>query len=243
MRRRVRRASGGQVVERNLGELIVSAGGQEGLGRLAVPGGQGQPRVTVVRARHRDHPSSGGGAAGGPDRQVHRFASAAGEDRVGHAGCALDEVGGQQRPFDAREVVVADVELVEGVDEDADQLGVAVPEVEHPPVEVQVQPGATVDVGDPVPVAATHDDPGAERVERPYAIGAQVALGHGEDVAASGGVHAVTGAARDREVGATHRRSMAPLGCATPCGTADHPHHHVQDLSSRNQRCEAPAHR
>ena len=100
----------GQVVERDLGELLVAAGGQEGPGCLAVTGRQRQPGVPVVGTGHGDDPATPGRTAGGLDRQVDRLTAAAGEHGVGHPGGALDEVGREQRPFHAGEVVVADVE-------------------------------------------------------------------------------------------------------------------------------------
>ena len=115
----------------------------------------------------------------------------------------LDEISGQQRALDAGEVVVADVQLIEGVDQHRDELGIAVTEVEHAAIEVQVQPAAAVDVVDPVPLAAAHHDAGAECSERADPVRADEPFGEGEDLVPAGGSGAWRGGG-----GTAHSRSI-----------------------------------
>ena len=164
------------VVERHVHELARRTGGPEGRSGPLVPGRQGQAGVPVVPPGRRDDAAAARGPPSALEGHVDGLAAAAAEHGVPHAGGEVDQAGGQQGAFDAGEVVVADVEPVQGEPQLLDQRGMPVAEVEGAAVEVEVEELPPVDVPDPVALAPPDHQVRTQPDERPDPVGAHVLL-------------------------------------------------------------------
>ena len=181
----------GQVVERDLGELLRPVG-QEQPGEPVVAGGHGQPGVAVVGLDDRHDLAPLGGVPRGLQRDVDGLAAAAAVDDLGQVGRrGPDQRLGQGGPGAGREVVVADVEGPHAGGDGLDQFRVAVPEVVGAAVEVHVDEPQPGHVPDEVALPAVDDqvdaglgpEVGLARVPELAGLVQHVGLGvHGEDV-------------------------------------------------------------
>jgi hypothetical protein len=91
-----------------------------------------------------------------------------------------DQGLGQLGAREAREVVVADVERVEGIAQRGDELGVAMAQVEHAAVEMEVEQLPAIQVPQPVALPPADHQIEAHGLEGADAVGADVTRGQVE---------------------------------------------------------------
>ncbi len=134
--------------------------------------------MAVESAGEADDDPPPGGPARAFDRDVDGLAAAVGEHHAAHPGPGggdqpLGEGGARRR----RKVVVADVDVLQAVDQRLDEPRVAMSEVVGAAVEVDIEVGAAVEVPDPVAIAPSDDQvaalalPGVDRVGVPHPAG------------------------------------------------------------------------
>ncbi len=145
------------VVEGNLHEVGRVVGVEEPREPL-VSRGDRQPCVAVVGALDGDDLAAPGGESRTLDREVNDLAAAGAENDFARPGGELDETFGERRAPGGGKVVVADIHVVERVHQRGDDLGVAVAQVEGSAVEVNVENGMPVDIGEDVPLSFPDDE-------------------------------------------------------------------------------------
>ena len=118
--------------------------GEEELREAVVARPDGEPGVAVVRLDERDDLAALLGVARRLDRDVDCLAACCAVDHALHVGGAgLDQRLGERGARQGRKVMVAHVEVLHGLFERRDQLGVAMAEVVRTAVEMHVdQPSA-----------------------------------------------------------------------------------------------------
>ena len=147
-----------QVVERDVGELL-GAIRQEERGEAVVTGRHCQSRMAVVGLDDRDDLALLGRVPGGLERDVDRLAPTAAVDDLADVGrCGLDERLGERRTGEGREVMVPDVEVLHGSCHRLHDLGIAMPEVVGPSVQVDVDEPLARDVVDEVVLPPVDDE-------------------------------------------------------------------------------------
>ena len=134
--------------------------GTEGLPVGRVTRRERQARVTVVAPRGGHDVRAPRDAADDLDREVDRLAAGHAEHHTMDPwACGLAEAGREARAVPGREVVIADVEGVQGVAHRGDHAGVPVSEVEHAAVRVAIVEEAPVEgVAKGGAAALSHDE-------------------------------------------------------------------------------------
>ncbi len=166
-----RRLNGGEVVERYVDELARRPLRQEERRRPFVAGGEGETGMAVVALLNGDDGAPLGRMARRLDRDLDRLAAARREHRV----LQIARRGAHQRRGElgagaARKMMVADVERGERIGERGDHFRVAVAEVEHAAVEMEVEQLATVEIPDAVALAAADHQVHAQRLQHLHAV-------------------------------------------------------------------------
>lgn len=138
------------VVERYLQET--RRRGAKGRSVLDIAGCQSQARVPVIPAFCRDHFVSACRPTRDLDREIDGLAAPDAKNRISEV--SRGELGQplcQRRTLPADQVVVADIQRVQAFDQSLDDLGVAMPKIEHPSVAVAIDepffPGQVPEIG------------------------------------------------------------------------------------------------
>ncbi len=143
-----------EIVERNLGDVLLVRLRQEELGEAVVADLHREAGVAVVAALQADDPSALGGVARALQGDVDRLAAARGEHReVEAVRRVLGQHLGKLRPHQRREMVVADVEMLHPLAHGGDHLRVAMAERIDAAVQMEVDQPAAVHVVEVVALA------------------------------------------------------------------------------------------
>ncbi len=130
----------------------------------------------MIRVDHGHDASASGRTSRRLDGNVDGLPTPTGEDRVVRTGRDADHSFGQRGTLRAREVVIADVEGFQRCGQRSDHIGVAVPQVVDPTVEVDVDEFAAVHVPDVVALPAADHQVDTGAGEKADAVTAHVAL-------------------------------------------------------------------